>query len=392
MKVDFNRVLDRRNSGSVKWDQCGELFGAEDVLPLWVADMDFESPPAVKQALLRRAEKGLYGYSVNDGTYFEAITSWFRRKHDWELKPEWIVDSPGVVTSLSLCVELFSKPGDEVIIQTPVYPPFYEVITGNDRQVAENPLVLQDGRYEMDYAQLETLMQGGAKLLILCSPHNPVGRVWEREELLRLGDLCLRYGVTVISDGIHCDLQLPGHQYISFAALSPELADITITALSVTKTFNLPGLQTSYIVASNPELRDKFNRRKNTLGLDTPGFFAAEVVKAAYNESEDWLKDLIDYVAGNVEFATSYLNEHLPQIIVTKPEGTYLLWIDCRALGLDAAGLKQLMYQDAKVAFNDGSTFGTEGAGYLRVNLACPRYILEEALKRFCQAAAALAN
>jgi cystathionine beta-lyase len=389
LKYDFDRVINRRNTGSVKWDECGKLFGNEDILPLWVADMDFESPPAVKEALLRRAEQGLYGYSVNDSSYQDAIISWFGRRHDWALKPEWIVDSPGVVLSLGLCVELFSHPGDQVIIQTPVYHPFYEVIAMNGREVARNPLLLQDGRYEMDYEQLEELMKNGASLLILCSPHNPVGRLWRKEELLRLGELCLRYGVTVISDGIHCDMEFEGHKYISFAALSPELAEITLTALSVTKTFNLPGLQTSFIVASNPVMRRKFKKRLDALGLNNPGYFAADVVKAAYNESEDWLEELIQYIAGNVEYATAYLKKHLPQISVIRPEGTYLLWIDCQALKLDVPGLKKLMYQEAKIAFNEGSMFGSEGQGYLRINLACPRTTLEEALKRFCTAVAA---
>ncbi|NUU59803.1 MalY/PatB family protein [Paenibacillus agri] len=386
MKYDFDRVINRRNTGSVKWDECGKLFGNENILPLWVADMDFESPPAVKEALLRRAELGLYGYSISDDSYQGSIISWFERRHDWELKREWIVNSPGVVVSLGLCVELFSAPGDGVIIQTPVYRPFYDVIEMNGRTLVKNPLLQQGGRYEMDYEGLERLMQDGAKLMILCSPHNPVGRIWERDELLRLGELCLQYGVTVISDGIHCDMEFEGHKYVSFAGLSPELADITVTALSVTKTFNSPGLQTSFIVASNPVLRRKFKRRLDALGLHNIGYFAAEVVKAAYNESEDWLEELIQYIAGNVKYATDYLERYLPQIGITRPDGTYLLWIDCRALGLDVPGLKKLMYKEAQIAFQEGSIFGTEGEGYLRINLACPRSTLQEALERFVRA------
>ncbi|MBT2287681.1 pyridoxal phosphate-dependent aminotransferase [Paenibacillus albidus] len=389
MKYDFDRVIDRRNTRSYKWDQSEKLFGDKDIMPLWVADMDFESPPAVKEALKRRLEQGVYGYSVPSEGYTQAITGWFRRRHGWDIAPEWISDSPGIVTSLSLSVELFSEPGEAVILQSPVYYPFYDVIQLNGRKVAKNPLILRNGRYEMDYAQLEELMQAGAKLLLLCSPHNPGGRVWEREELLQLGELCLRYGVTVISDEIHCDLALPGHRHIPFASLSEEIADITLTTLASTKTFNLPGLQTSFIVASNPDLKRKFDARVKALSLHMAGFLAPEAVEAAYNEGEEWLDELLTYVAANADYAADYLSLNLPEVKIMQPEATYLLWIDCRGLKLDVAGLKRLMHREAKVAFNEGSVFGSEGEGYLRINLACPRSILAEALERFCRAAAA---
>ncbi|GGG05618.1 cystathionine beta-lyase [Paenibacillus albidus] len=389
LKYDFDRVIDRRNTRSYKWDQSEKLFGDKDIMPLWVADMDFESPPAVKEALKRRLEQGIYGYSVPSEGYTQAITGWFRRRHGWDIAPEWISDSPGIVTSLSLSVELFSEPGEAVILQSPVYYPFYDVIQLNGRKVAKNPLILRNGRYEMDYAQLEELMQAGAKLLLLCSPHNPGGRVWLREELLQLGELCLRYGVTVISDEIHCDLALPGHRHIPFASLSEEIADITLTTLASTKTFNLPGLQTSFIVASNPDLKRKFDARVKALSLHMAGFLAPEAVEAAYNEGEEWLDELLTYVAANADYAADYLSRNLPEVKIMRPEATYLLWIDCRGLKLDVAGLKRLMHQEAKVAFNEGSVFGSEGEGYLRINLACPRSILAEALERFCRAAAA---
>jgi len=389
LKYDFNAIIDRRNTRSYKWDQSEKLFGDKDILPLWVADMDFEGPPAVKEAILRRAEHGVYGYSVRNDSYIESITSWFQRRHDWSIQPEWISDSPGIVTSLSLAVELFSEPGGEVILQSPVYYPFYDVIKMNGRKVAKNPLILRDGRYEMDYDQLEELMKGGAKLLLLCSPHNPGGRVWEREELLKLGELCVAHGVTVISDEIHCDLVLPGHKHIPFASLSEEIADITLTTLAATKTFNLPGLQTSFIVASNPSLKRKFDYRIKTLSLHMSHFFAQDAVQAAYNEGDEWLDELMQHLSGNVEYAIQYLAEHLPQVKVIRPDATYLLWMDCRELKLDIAGLKKLMFKEAKVAFSEGSVFGDEGEGYLRINLACPRSTLQEALERFTQAAKA---
>lgn len=391
MKYHFDRIIDRRNTHSYKWDQSVKLFGREDITPLWVADMDFESPPAVKEALVRRAEQGIYGYSIKSDSYVEAIIRWFERRHGWTLRPEWITDSPGIVTSLSLAVELYSEPGSQVILQSPVYYPFYDVIRMNGRQVAKNPLSLRDGRYEMDYAHLEELMRGGAKLLLLCSPHNPGGRIWDREELLRLGELCLRYGVTVISDEIHCDLALPGHTHVPFASLSEELANITLTCLAPTKTFNLPGIQSSFIVASNPEIKRKFDMRIKTLSLHMTNFFVPDAVQAAYNEGDEWLDELMHYINGNVEYAIGYLAEHLPQVEVMRPDGTYLLWLDCRKLGLDVKGLKKLMFEEARVAFSEGSVFGTEAEGYLRINLACPRSLLQEAVVRFCKAAAAYA-
>ncbi|AIQ12379.1 MalY/PatB family protein [Paenibacillus durus] len=387
-KYDFDRVLNRSNTHSYKWDQVEKLFGNKDILPLWVADMDFESPPAVKEALVRRAELGIYGYCIQSDSYIDSITGWFRRRHDWEISKEWISQSPGIVTTLSLAVDLFSEPGAEVILQSPVYYPFYDVIKMNGRKVADNPLVLRNGRYEMDYEQLEGLMKGGAKLLLLCSPHNPGGRVWEREELLRLGELCLQYGVTVVSDEIHCDLALPGYKHIPFASLSKELSDITLMALAPTKTFNLPGIHSSFIVASNPEMKHKFETRIKTLSLHMASFFAQDAVEAAYNEGDEWVDELITYINGNIDYAVSYLAQYLPQVKVMKPEATYLLWVDCRALGLNGAGLKKLMYQEAGVAFNEGSVYGSEGEGYLRINMACPRSILQAALERFSAAAA----
>lgn len=387
MKYDFDRVLDRTNTHSYKWDQAEKLFGSKDILPLWVADMDFESPPAVKEALVHRAEQGIYGYSISSESYIESIQSWFESRHDWNIPSQWISQSPGIVTTLSLAVDLFSEPGAEVILQSPVYYPFYDVIKLNGRKVADNPLVIRNGRYEMDYEQLEGLMKNGAKLLLLCSPHNPGGRVWEREELLRLGELCLQYGVTVVSDEIHCDLALHGHRHIPFASLSKEISDITLMALAPTKTFNLPGIHSSFIVASNPELKRKFEARIKTLSLHMASYFAQDAVEAAYRKGGEWLDELIAYLNANIEYAVDYLAQHLPQVKPMKPEATYLLWVDCRSLGLDGAGLKKLMYRQAGVAFNEGSVYGSAGEGYLRINVACPRSILKEALERFCKAA-----
>ncbi|GAB2696513.1 MalY/PatB family protein [Paenibacillus thermoaerophilus] len=392
MSYNFDQIIDRRNTRSYKWDQNEKLFGGKDVLPLWVADMDFPSPPAIRDVLVQRAMLGHYGYAIRTASYYDAIVDWLRRRHGWSIRPGWISDSPSVVTSLSLAVQLFSEPGEPVVIQTPVYYPFYDVIRSNQRVIAKNPLVLRNNRYEMDYEHLESLFQGGARLLLLCSPHNPGGRVWRREELERLGALCLQYGVTVVSDEIHCDLTYPGHRHIPFASLSPELANITVTCMAATKTFNIPGLQTSYMIVSNADLKRKLDLRLKTLGLHSAQHFAQDAVEAGYREGEAWLEAMMDYVRGNLEYALNYLSEHLPEAAPLLPEGTYLLWVDFRRLGLDKKGLQDLMFRRAKVAFSEGSVFGTEGEGWLRINLACPRSILAQALKQFCDAARQVAG
>ncbi|GGF94742.1 MalY/PatB family protein [Paenibacillus abyssi] len=392
MGFNFDQVPNRRNTHSYKWDQSEKLFGDPDILPLWVADMDFPSPPAIKEALIKRAEQGVYGYTFRSEKYVDAIIEWYRKRHGWELSPSCLTDVPGVVTSLSLCVELFSEPEGAVILQSPVYYPFYDVIKMNGRRVANNPLLLKSGRYEMDFEHLESLMKDGARLILLCSPHNPGGRVWEPEVLQQLGELCERYDVIIVSDEIHADLALPGYKHVPIASISETLAQRTITCLAPTKTFNLPGLQSSFVVIPNSELKRRFDYRLKALSLHMMHFFNNEAITAAYTEGGQWLDEMLQYLQGNVDYALSYLAEHLPEVTPMVPEGTYLLWVDCRGLGKDIQGLKELMYKGARVAFNEGSVYGAEGAGFLRINLACPRAVVEEALRRFCGAAKEIAN
>lgn len=386
MEYNFDELIERRNTRSYKWDQVGPLFGDESILPLWVADMDFYSPPAVRKVVQQRAEIGIYGYSIRSESYLNSITSWFERRHQWTINNEWIVDVPSVVTTLSLAVDLFTEAGDSVVIQSPVYYPFYDVIKGNGRKVERNPLQIINGRYEMDFAQLETLFAAGAKMILLCNPHNPGGRVWERETLQRLAKLALQYNVIVVSDEIHCDLTFPGHPHTPFASISEEAANITITALAATKTFNLPGLHTSFAVISNPRMRATFDQRVKVLSIHMASHFAQDAVQAAYNESEQWLDDMLVYVKGNMDYAVAYLAEHAPMVKPLISEGTYLLWLDCRAVSEEPTVLKEIMHKKAKVAFNEGSMFGVEGLGWLRVNMACPRSIMEKAMKQFVEA------
>jgi cystathionine beta-lyase len=387
MSYNFDQIINRKNTHSYKWDQNEKLFGSPDILPLWVADMDFESPPAVKQALLQRAQHGVYGYTIKDSQTNQSMIDWFARRQQWRIDSSWISDSPSIVTSLSIAVELYSLPGDSVIIQSPVYYPFYDVIRMNDREVATNPLLLHNGRYDMDFAHLESLMKQGAKLMLLCSPHNPGGRVWTREELTQLGELAIRYDVTMISDEIHSDLLFPGHTHTPFASISEAFAEQSITLLAPTKTFNLPGLSGSFAIIRNNAMKRKFDYRIKTLSLHMTSFFHNEFVTAAYRDSEQWLDELLDYLECNMIFALRFFAEQLPAVIPMKPEATYLLWVDCRQLGLEANEMKELMFKRAKVAFSEGSVFGLEGNGYLRINLACPRAILQEALSLFCDAA-----
>lgn len=388
MKYDFDKILNRKNTHSYKWDQSEKFFGDKDILPLWVADMDFESPPAVKAALQSRANQGIYGYTVKSEGYIRAIVSWFQNRHQWSIDPKWLSESPGIVTSLSLAVELFSSPGAPIIVQSPVYYPFYDVTRMNTREVLDNPLEIIGGRYEINFAHLEQIMmKDEAKVMLFCSPHNPGGRVWNAEELSRLGKLCIQYGVLLISDEIHCDLVLPGHKHTPFASISEEFAQNSITLLAPTKTFNLPGLQSSFAVIPNPELKRKFEYRMKALSLHMTHYFAHDAVEAAYSEGGDWLDELIFYLKRNVDFTISYLSANLQQVEPMVPEGTYMVWVDCRGLNRTVSELKELMYRKAKVAFSEGSVFGANGEGYLRINLACPMAILREALERFCHAA-----
>ncbi|MGP0585009.1 MalY/PatB family protein [Paenibacillus timonensis] len=389
MTYHFDERLPRRGTYSEKWDLGRELFGDPDVLPLWVADMDFRCAPAIVEAVTERAKHGIYGYTSRPKEYLDAITGWMERRHGWKVDASWLTDTPGVVPALGVAVQVLTEPGDQVILQSPVYNPFYDVIRNNGREIAENPLILENGHYRMDYVQLESLMQGGAKLMLLCSPHNPGGRVWTREELERLGELCLKYGVKVVSDEIHGDLVFADHRHLPFASLSEAHAGITITCAAPSKTFNIPGLSTAYTLISNGAIRKSFAERIKTLAIGSLNYFGPSATIAAYTQSEDWLDAVLDYIRANRDFAIAYLAEHLPAAAPILSEGTYLLWVDCRTLGWDKAQMKQMMYKEAKIAFTEGSVYGHNGEGFLRINLACPRSLLQEALERFCTAAAA---
>lgn len=386
MTYDFDRVWDRKDTYSVKWDGVGKFFGDADLLPMWVADMDFKAPPAVIEALKRQAEHGIYGYAMRPDSYDVAVVQWFKRRHHFEVKREWLVFSPGIVPALNVIVQAFTEPGDSIVIQPPVYYPFAQAVKRNGRTLVENPLAFDGERYTIDFDDLEQKLVTGVKLLILCNPHNPVGRVWTKKELEQLGQLCLKHNVLIVSDDIHCDLIRKGYRHTPIASLSESLALQSITCTSPSKTFNLAGLQASHIIIPNERHRRTFKTAIKTLALDLGNTFAIPAVEAAYRHGEAWLDQLLDYLEGNIRFLTDFIRQNIPQVKVIQPEGTYLVWLDFRSLGLSPKELESLMRDKAKVALDEGYIFGTGGEGFERINIACPRSTLEEGLTRIAQA------
>lgn len=387
MKYDFDKKIDRTGTASYKWDQSEKLFGRPDILPLWVADMDFEAPKEVVEAITRRAELGIYGYTVRTQSFYDAITGWLSRRHGWTIEQDWISSSPGVVPALSLMVLAFTEPGDGIILQSPVYYPFYDVIKANGRNVVDNALILKEGQYTIDFDLLEQQAKDGAKMLLLCSPHNPGGRVWKRDELERIGEICTKYGLLVVADEIHHDLVFSGHKHVPYASLSDEFAQNSVTCIAPSKTFNLAGLQAASVIIPNEEIRRKYNALLRTLSIHMESYFGLTAIESSYTHGEQWLDQLLVYLEGSLNVLVDFVEKHLPQVKVIKPEGTYLVWLDCTAISDKPQVLKQLMFEQAGVAFSDGSVFGKQGEGYLRINLACPRSLLVEALVKFASAA-----
>ncbi|WP_366923646.1 pyridoxal phosphate-dependent aminotransferase [Metallumcola ferriviriculae] len=382
MGSNLDNVLDRRGTSCLKWDSLKPFYGRDDVLPMWVADMDFKAPPAVIEALSQRVQHGVFGYTAQPDSYDDAVISWFDRRFNWRIQKEWLSFSPGVVTGLTISIRAFTHPGDKVIIQTPVYYPFYQVIKDNGCQVVENPLKLEHNRYLMDFEDLKKKAKDPeVKLLILCSPHNPVGRVWTKAELQELGDICINNDVMVVSDEIHCDVIYRDAKHIPFASISEKFAANSITTIATSKTFNLAGLKNSIIIIPNKKILSEFDNMsaKHRVGMNVFGMLATEM---AYTEGEEYLEQLIDYLSDNLNYLTDFIKQNIPGIKVIKPEGTYLVWLDCRELGMDRHQLDSFFINEAKVALNSGYGFGLAGAGFMRINIACPKPILQEGLTR----------
>lgn len=382
MKFNFDKIIDRTNNFSAKWSEMNKNFGTNNLLPMWVADMDFLTAPCVMEALKDRLEQGIFGYTTRPSSYNESIVNWLDNRFSWKINQEWLMFSPAVITSISLLIQNLTQKNDKIMIQEPVYSPFHSIVESNERSLVISPLVkLDDGSYVMDYEDIEAKIKD-VKIFILCNPHNPVGRVWTREELTRLGEICLKHNVLVISDEIHSDIILKNHKHTPFASISKEFSENTITCMAPTKTFNLAGLQSSFLVISNPYYYEVMDKAFSRLDIKRNNAFSLVATEAAYNYGEDWLYELIKYIEDNVDFAIDYIKNHMPQLKVKKPEGTYLLWVDFSNLNVDKKDLKNALINKGRIALSDGSSFGIGGDGYYRINLACPRSMVLEGLKR----------
>lgn len=385
--TNFQYVHERKKTNSLKWDNMKAVFRSEDLLPMWVADMDFKAPDAVNQALKERAEHGIYGYTIIDDQIKATVQNWVKQKHQWSIAPQSLLFSPGVITSIHTAIQTFTEPGDRIVIQTPVYTPFFQLIKGNKRELVENPLVEQNGKYEIDFTDLEAKFKSGIQAFLFCSPHNPTGRVWTKDELEKLGRLCLQYNVLIIADEIHADLVFQAYEHIPIASLSEDIAEQTITCMSPTKTFNLAGLQASYMVIPNPRMLAKMQQQLGLQGFNMLNTFGVIAMDAAYTHGMPWLKELMGIFADHKQYAATTLTEKTNgKIKAIDSEATYLLWLDCHALGLDDRSLQQFMIEKAKVGLNAGSSYGEQGKNFMRLNFACPKETLEEGVHRIVQA------
>jgi cystathionine beta-lyase len=389
MNYNFDKIIDRKNSFSLKWSKeaLKKFFGSndDDLLPLWVADMDFECPKPVIDAIKKEAEGGVYGYNWHiTPTYLDAVISWMSRRHQWKVDPKWIVYSPGIVPAINMIIQTFSNVGDKIIVQPPVYYPFFDAVTLNGRVLFLNQLRYENQIYSFDFEDFERKAKDPlTKMFILCSPHNPVGRVWRKEELKKLGDICLENDVLVVSDEIHHDLILPGNRHTLFSTISEEFEKNTILCTAPSKTFNLAGLQISNIIIPDPKLRESFIQTiSNKNGISIPNSFAIVAMIAAYNDGEEWLEQALTYINRNFQYLKEFVKEELPKVKYIEPEGTYLAWLDFSPTGINDGELKKRILNTAKVVLDDGPMFGSGGEGFQRVNVACPKSILENGMKR----------
>ena len=391
MSYNFDEIIDRRNTDCLKYDFAVERGKPADVLPLWVADMDFRTAPHIIEKAVADASLGIYGYTESKDDYFQAVANWYSTYFDWNVEKKWLVKTPGIVFAIGLAIKALTKEGDGVMIQQPVYYPFSEVIKDNDRKLVNNALVLRNGHYEIDFEDFEQkIIQEQVKLFVLCSPHNPVGRVWTKEELQKVGEICLKYGVKVVSDEIHSDFVYGDRKHYVFTTVDPRFEEFSIVCTAPSKTFNLAGLQASNIFIPNVQIRKAFLKQMSAVGYSQLNMIGLHACKAAYETGREWLEELKVYLKGNLDFVREYLEQNLPQIKLIEPEGTYLIWLDCRALGLPEAKLEHLIVHEAKLWLDSGAIFGKDGEGFERINIACPRAILEEACKRLCRAVQSL--
>lgn len=386
MKYNFDEEINRVGTDCYKYDLREKFFKTSDIIPLWVADMDFRTPDFILEALKKRMEHELFGYSYHPERQYQSIIDWVKRRHRWNIKKGWIGFAPGVVPALNLAVQAFSSPGDKIIMQTPVYFPFYSAVKDHHRELAINPLVLRHGRYEMDLGQLKTLIDHKTRILILCNPHNPTGNVWTKNELNELASICLQHNILIVSDEIHSDIVYSGYNHIPVASLSEAIAQQTVTLMSPSKTFNIAGLSTSYFIAANKGLKEQLQKEIDKCHLSEGNIFGGIALEAGYQQGDTWLAELIAYLEKNIVLVRNFINNRLPFLTLIQPEATFLLWIDFRRTGMDDKEIQQLLVGEARVGLSNGSIFGIEGTGFQRMNIGCPRSILENALNKLEQA------
>lgn len=387
MKYDFNQVIDRSHTGALKLEVLQERYGRPDLLPLWVADMDFATPDFVVDAMKQRMEHPIFGYTVEPADYWPSVIDWIRSHHQWEVKREWLSFIPGIVKGIGMVINVFTRPDEKVIIQPPVYHPFRLTPQGNHREVVMNPLIENaDGTYSMDFDKLAEVADEKCRVLILSNPHNPAGMVWDVETLRRLAHFCHERHIIVISDEIHCDMVLSGHKHHPFASVSEEAAACSITFGAPSKTFNIAGVVSSYSIVPNEELRRPFYEWLAANELNEPTLFAPIATIAAFRQGEAWRKQMLEYVEENIDFVVDYLEQHIPSIRALRPQASFLVWLDCRALGLDHEALVDLFVNKARLALNDGEMFGPGGQGFMRMNVGTPRSVLKQALDRLAEA------
>jgi cystathionine beta-lyase len=382
MKYNFDEIIDRKNTSCVKWDFAEQYFEAKDILPMWVADMDFKTPDFIVEAIKKRADHEIYGYTVRPESYYSSMINWIEKKHQWKIDKDWIIFSPGIVPAVNMAVMAYTNPGDKIIVQPPVYFPFFSAVRDNGRQLVYNQLQLENGRYNMDIEDLEKRIDNRTKMIIISNPHNPAGSAWTKDELTKLGEICIKHNIILISDEIHSDLVISPFKHTVAANISEEIANVTISMMAPSKTFNLAGMASSSVIISNPKLRNDFQVFLDRVHVGMGNLFGMVASEAAYTHGEEWLNQLLDYINRNVDYVENYLNNYIPKIKMIRPEATYMIWLDFRELGLSNEELKKFVLEKAKLGLNDGPVFGPGGEGFQRMNVACPKSIVEEGMKR----------
>jgi cystathionine beta-lyase len=382
MKYDFDTEISRENTSCYKYDLREKIFDQKDVIPMWVADMDFPTPPFIIEAIKERLKHEILGYTYIPDSFYEAIIGWNSRRHNWQIKKEWISFAPGVVPALNMLVMAFTQPADAIVIQPPVYFPFFSAVQNHGRKLVINPLRYENGSYHIDFVNLLQVLDKRVKMLIVCNPHNPTGNVWKEEDLLQLAEICMKRNILIVSDEIHCDIVYPGNTHTPVATLSDDIAHHTITCMAASKTFNIAGLSTSYLIIPDGKLKKKYDTILDNVHVGSGNIFGFTALEAAYNQGDEWLNQLLAYLKGNIDMLLEFFINNIPCIKPLKPEATYMVWLDCHAMNMNSKELQQFMIKKAKLGLSNGILFGENGDGFQRMNIATPKRILMKALEQ----------